>query len=136
MLQVIAVELTGQCARRIGLVGVALTLMPKHSAKSMRAELLQARTEIGEDGSFALPIAGRKLSDMPGQRWRIGKSCSFREPFAHARCSDTARDDSYRHVEFFRDGIAKRGHEAAALSAGPGLWIVGKTPSFSVKRRD
>ena len=134
-LQRVRIELARQRARRVSLIGVALTLMPQHRAKATRPEWLHPRDEHLERRPFARPLAAGQFFDAAFNRRRMGKRRAFRQPLANTRRPDATRDDTDGHVEFFNNRIPKRGNETASTAAGSRLRIRRDPPFRAIERR-
>ena len=133
LLEILPIERARQRAGRVRLVCVRLALMPQHGAKATRTERFQARGERGKGRALALPRAVRELPHATDQRGRIRKRRPPRQPFAHAGRADAAGDQADGHLESLGDRVAERREEAAALTAGAGLGIVGRLPACPIE---
>src|SRR5881394_408980 len=136
LFQIVTVEVAGQGARGVSLVGIAFALMPEHRPEAARAKRFHPRAERGENGSCALPPAVSKLPDVPGEGRRIGKPRSLRQPLADTGCSHPAGHHADRDVKPLRHGVTEGRDKTAAAAAGARLRIMGGPPALAVEGRD
>ena len=127
--EVLRVQRARQRPGGVGLIGVALPLVPEHRPEAGRPDLRHAAKEHGECRAVTLEAAAGRGAHPGGDRRRGRKPATGRQPLADARRPDPTGDKPDRHVEPRGEQVTERRQEAPAIAAGPRLRVGSGAPT-------